>query len=85
MSLAVEHLSLLLDDMPEVEVIELEDETVYVELRFTSHGEQIVYLNAEPELLVALTQAIFTEVMLHQQRQRSARIAAEAADLAEVE
>ncbi len=78
-------LSLDLDDMPEVDAYQMDEDTVQVELRFDNAGEQLLYLNGEPELLIQLSQAIFTAVALQQERERAARIEEEAASLAEVE
>ncbi len=78
-------LSLDLDDMPEVDAYQMDEDAVQVELRFDNAGEQLLYLNGEPELLIQLSQAIFAAVVLQQERERAARIEEEAASLAEVE
>lgn len=88
MSLTVDQIAVELEDMPQVDVLPMDHEQVYLELKFGNNGEQppqFLMLLAEPQLLIQVSQAIFTAVMLHEERERSARIAAEAADLAEVE
>lgn len=87
MSLTVDQIAVELEDMPQVDVLPMDHEQVYLELKFGNNVEQpqFLMLLAEPQLLIEVSQAIFTAVMLHEERERSARIAAEAADLAEVE